>query len=259
MRGDFLNFKGPTRTFTQVPFWYVLDPDPWQNQLDQGQFFQDKIVLIGATAKLLQDFHQAPFSETLLHPEAMAGIEILANDLVTLRSGNALSQVPTQGWLRAILVFSMGAGFSVLLWRFNRPVARLGWTVAISSLWFWLGYGAFMGIGYLLPTGAPILGFMVIGGTFIVTDIVTEQIRKQRLRATLEQYVTSPIVQEIISQQDDFQDLLKLREAEVIGLMLGNRYRIVRLLGSGGFGETYVAEDTQRPGSPICVVNSCGL
>ncbi|WP_341528615.1 tetratricopeptide repeat protein [Nostoc sp. UHCC 0302] len=40
--------------------------------------------------------------------------------------------------------------------------------------------------------------------------------------------------------------------------MLGNtlvgRYQIISLLGGGGFGETFVACDTQLPGSPKCVV-----
>jgi serine/threonine protein kinase, bacterial len=40
----------------------------------------------------------------------------------------------------------------------------------------------------------------------------------------------------------------------MIGKLLDYRYKIIRVLATGGFGETYIAEDTKRPGNPICVV-----
>ena len=36
--------------------------------------------------------------------------------------------------------------------------------------------------------------------------------------------------------------------------LLSQRYRVIRALGAGGMGHTYLAEDTHMPGSPQCVV-----
>ena len=40
----------------------------------------------------------------------------------------------------------------------------------------------------------------------------------------------------------------------MLGKLLDRRYQINRVLGAGGFGQTYLAEDTRRPGNPTCVV-----
>ncbi|MEC4892794.1 MAG: serine/threonine-protein kinase [Oscillatoria sp. PMC 1051.18] len=36
--------------------------------------------------------------------------------------------------------------------------------------------------------------------------------------------------------------------------LLNNRYHVIRTLGSGGFSETFLAEDTQMPSSRLCVI-----
>jgi len=40
----------------------------------------------------------------------------------------------------------------------------------------------------------------------------------------------------------------------LVGTTLRNRYKILQILGSGGFGDTYLAEDRDLPGHPKCVV-----
>jgi ABC-type branched-subunit amino acid transport system substrate-binding protein/predicted Ser/Thr protein kinase len=40
----------------------------------------------------------------------------------------------------------------------------------------------------------------------------------------------------------------------MLGELLGARYKVIEVLGAGGFGHTYIVEDTQRPGNPRCVL-----
>ena len=40
----------------------------------------------------------------------------------------------------------------------------------------------------------------------------------------------------------------------MIGRLLDQRYQVVEVLGRGGFGHTYIGQDTRRPGNPTCVV-----
>ncbi|WP_370588935.1 tetratricopeptide repeat protein [Tychonema sp. LEGE 06208] len=40
----------------------------------------------------------------------------------------------------------------------------------------------------------------------------------------------------------------------MVGQLLDRRYRVVQILSSGAFGQTYLAVDTRRPGHPQCVV-----
>ncbi|MEM7553714.1 MAG: Ycf66 family protein [Cyanobacteria bacterium P01_A01_bin.84] len=40
----------------------------------------------------------------------------------------------------------------------------------------------------------------------------------------------------------------------MLGKLLDGRYQVIKILSAGGFGQTYVVEDTRRPGNPQCVL-----
>ena len=53
-------------------------------------------------------------------------------------------------------------------------------------------------------------------------------------------------IKALFSRQHTFKSML--------GKVITGRYYVVKIIGQGGFGTTYLAEDTQRPGNPQCVV-----
>ncbi|HEY9861251.1 MAG TPA: CHASE2 domain-containing protein [Candidatus Obscuribacterales bacterium] len=256
--GDHIFFYGPAGTFKQIPFWHVLDPNYWNNYLKSGQdfSFKNKIVLIGSTAAILQDFLPTPFSANWLHSQAMPGVEIHANAIATLMENRAIAEAIPDRSLQGIFCLVGVMGVGLLLSYPKRPWLR--WMLIIGTPLAWGGasYLIFSSGGLILPTALPISAIALSGLSHTFSRSTIEHFKKLRLRRALRSYAASPLVQEIISQshQEDLQDLLQEREQAIIGTKLGGRYVVVRVLGSGGFGETYIAQDTQRPGNPQCVV-----
>ncbi|MEO0349581.1 MAG: serine/threonine-protein kinase [Cyanobacteria bacterium P01_A01_bin.15] len=254
--GDHIFFYGPAKTFQHVPFWYLLDEQLWNSQLDGGRFFENKIVLVGSTATLHQDFHAAPFSKSFLYSTPMAGVEILANTVATLRGGLALYSWAQKPWISALITASWLGGMAVLISRSSprNPSRRLVLAAAGALGWSLVSYVIFTTGGVIVPIALPVLGVLGFAAADFIIGFFSGQLQKKTLRSTLARYVTSPIVQEIISQQDDLKDLLTVHESEMLGTVLSDRYRINKILGAGGFGDTYLAQDMQRPGNPMCVV-----
>ncbi|QDL09978.1 protein kinase [Brasilonema octagenarum UFV-E1] len=255
-KGDRIHFHGPEGTFNQIPFWYVLDPENWNTYLQQGKFFKDKIVLIGSTAKSDKgdDYHSVPAMGNWLYPERMSGVEVHANAIATLMQDKAITEAIKNPFIRGLFVLCLVSGCGVIIAFRKRGITRFVVSIALAISWGGISYLIFVHNLLILPTAVPVVAIAMIGLAYLGTEVSREIIRKIQLVNIMNQFPSDRVVQEIISQQDDLKDLLQKREMAVSGKILDGRYKIVKVLGAGGFSETYIAEDIKLPNNPLCVV-----
>jgi CHASE2 domain-containing sensor protein/tRNA A-37 threonylcarbamoyl transferase component Bud32 len=251
-KGDRIYFRGGAGTFETIPFWQVLDPDFWNNNLNSGKVFRNKIVIIGATAQLSNDFH--PVAVNWLFAERMSGVEIHGNAIATLMEGNAIAIAIPNLLTRSLFVCVLVGGIAFLVSRNKYNRIKIIFSFAGATIWGVISYITFISTQLFFPTAVPIMAIIGVAMSYLVSEIALQQLRKKQLVDIIRKNPSSRIAQEIISQQEEIRDLLLQRELEISGKMLDGRYRIVKVLGSGGFSETYIAEDTRLPGNPLCVV-----
>jgi CHASE2 domain-containing sensor protein/serine/threonine protein kinase len=251
-KGETIFFYGPGGTFPSVPFWHVLDPDNWLFHQQNGTF-KNKIVVIGSTAADLQDFHAAPFSGTPRYPNEMAGVEVQVNAIATLLENRSIAAAIPNLPLQGLCVLTLVAAAGYLQSTQKRHVARFTLAVGLAFLWGGISYVVFVWRLLTLPVAFPILGIILSGISYLVTGSVKVSSYLENLQYTLIQRFPASIIQDLLPDDPEIRELLRKREQELSGKKLQGRYEITKVLGSGGFGETYIARDTLRPGSPVCV------
>ncbi len=186
---------GDLSTLTVVPFYSVLfDPD-WQSLCQNGTLFRDKIVVIGPSAAILQDFHLTPLGTIpgpLLHLNAVAA---------TMRG--AFYHPPDFG-LTALLVVLAATAAWLITRRFRQPVSAILLLVGVGVGYFAFVFGVAHAFDVLLETLQPTTTLLLAGVACIAWNFAAERRESGRLRSTLDRYVSRNVVREILDHRDDF-------------------------------------------------------
>ncbi|MFN6481940.1 MULTISPECIES: CHASE2 domain-containing serine/threonine-protein kinase [unclassified Nostoc] len=254
-----LNYRHPNSLANQVTLKDVLSGRV------NPSLFKDRLVIIGTTAaNLPPGGFYTPYSALPDQPPRMPALFIhaqIASQLIsTVLDGRSLIWY-WPNWAELIWIWGWSLLGSVLAWRWQNPLFLLvAVTIALLGLVL-ICVALFLQAGWvpLIPSALALVisSICVIAYTSYQnqqqTQVIILQVEKQQeaiaqLNVLLEDKTAIP------DSSVDFFPPIDSRETKSGDLLLGGRYKISQTLGAGGFGRTYLAQDTQRPGNPTCVV-----
>jgi adenylate cyclase len=245
-----INYAGPANSFPMIPFDNVLDDSTFELNFpydlntfdDRGDpelgippgllhsgKLKDKIVLIGATMKELQDYFPTPFLETLGEEGSVkmltAGVEIHANALQTILGRQFISELSPVMDIVLLVLLALLTGLLVrklaIVWAtLLTLMAALGFFAA--AFWLFIGRGLFITI--TLPLTGLLFSFI---GNYLYQFMLSQR-EKRMIQGAFAHYVPEKIVNEIINDPDM--------------LTLGGEERLVTVLFSDIAGFTTVSE-----------------
>jgi CHASE2 domain-containing sensor protein len=154
LKDHFIRFSA-TDAYQPYPIWEIADPDMWHSKYSDGEFFEDKIVIVGPSSPRLQDVIDNPVSSEIKGPV------MHLNTLAATMDHEFLRQLPVA---LDLLIVAM---FGLLAWLLLARVGR--WLICLLSF---LGLGAaylllvflFYNVpGFFLPIIPPLATLLACG------------------------------------------------------------------------------------------------
>ncbi len=259
-----LNYRQSDRLAPQVTLTQVLN-----NQLNPN-WVKDRLVIVGVTAASIHPGLYTPYSASPQQPARTPAVLIHAQIASQLLS-TVLDGRPQiwywPDWAELVWVWSWSILGGILGWQLRHPLLLLivGGTTLASLVGICVGLFFLAGWIPLIP---PAIALMISGISVMAyttyqtqqqTQVIILQVEQQK--AAIEQL--SILLKDTTTTADStaISDLhihdnsaLTTAEKRTGDLLLGGRYQISQVLAAGGFGRTCLAQDTQRPGNPSCVV-----
>ncbi|MBI4088991.1 CHASE2 domain-containing protein, partial [Candidatus Kaiserbacteria bacterium] len=181
-----INWRGPSGSFLTLPFI-----DVYRGVVPLNPF-AGKTVLIGATAKDLHD--------TLATPVGfLSGIEVHANALATLESGNFFEDVPEPLMLALILLAAYLAAATILFVSRLVPLILL---LAAEFIAMNLASIALFSAHMRLPTLSLSLAFLLSAGFTFIYQYLNESREKRQIRKMFQYYLMPEVIEELAAHPE---------------------------------------------------------
>ncbi|AKG24427.1 serine/threonine protein kinase [Calothrix sp. 336/3] len=252
-----INYRNPANFTQQVTLTQVL-----KGEIDPNSV-KDRLVIIGSTIRSIHPGLYTPYTGDSQHSLRMQPVYIhtqIASQLISA----VLDGRPLMGywadWAEALWIWGWSLVGGVLAWWLKYPL-RLGVADGISvTTVIFLCYLLFLRAVWI-PVVPPILSLVLTGLSIMAynayrtqqqTQIVFLEVEKQR--QAIDELNSLLKDTRIVDKHFHSESAIYNPEKATGDFILSGRYQITQVLGSGGFGCTYLAQDTQRPGNPTCVV-----
>ena len=228
-----LNYRSQSNVARQVSLTDVM-----AGRIDPI-WVRDRIVLIGVTAPSIKDYFSTPYSSGEQDLE-MSGVLVHAQMVSQILSA-VLDDRP---------LFWVWAEWGEVVWIWGWSVVGVSLTSGIRKplrlgLAGVVALGGLVGICYVILTQAGWIPLVppALGLVAPVASIIVYKTYRGIPASTGSDNIAT--TETNLSQPDS---------SELITKKLGQRYKVIEHIGAGGFGRTYLAEDTLRPANPQCVV-----
>ena len=185
-----IDYYGPPGTIRSVSFSKVVE-----GKTPPGTF-KDKLVVVGPSAPSLQDVHP---TSTTGSDELMAGAEIQATALDTVRRGLPLQSAPA--WLDVLLIVVLGMLAPLASVRLSPlrsiAVALVGAVLFTVAVQFAFNSGTILAFVY--PLGALVL--TTVGA--LAVHYVTTAFERERVRDLFARFVPENVVDDVLARTDE--------------------------------------------------------
>jgi adenylate cyclase len=214
----------PGLGFQVNPIGDVLSAKAWKANYKNGEFFRDKIILIGPTANIFHDIHRTPFQE------GMAGPEIHLNVINAALHAEFLREQPP--WANRALIALAGLMATALCQFARQPVRRLAVIVGFSIAYLLIAYLLFNRANLVVLIVTPLLVLVTSGLVALAYDFILERLERMKLRHTMGLYFSPRVLEEVLADPGS----MKPRRADVTLLLtdLRNSTPLAEALGPQG-------------------------
>jgi adenylate cyclase len=185
----------PQRGFPAHSLFEIFTPSFWKQNYQSGEFFRNKIVIVGADGNWQHDDHPTPFGR-------MSGAELHLNAINAALHHEFIREVsPATACTLSFVAGLIGVALSLVI---RLPWLRLAALVGVGLTAFWIALIIFNYLSVYMPMIAPMAE---LNGT-VFLGLISDFTSERRLRRKLEPYVSRDVVREMLDHPRVFAQSL---------------------------------------------------